>query len=155
MKVARLLSERAGYFGVVLVEPLLLLELPELELPPLPELWLAEAPPLERLPPELPLELPPELRPPLEPELAGELLPPEPEGALWTALPPLLPEPLLPPLQPELEREEPAPEEPELCTKVSRGISRRGSGTLPPSAAGVESAAGEDALESELLPAHL
>ena len=76
-EVARSFHRGPAYCGVELVE--LLLELPELELRPLPELGLGEEPPLlGRLPPELlpePTPEPtPELRPPPEPGLEAGLL---------------------------------------------------------------------------------
>jgi len=117
---------------VELVEALGLLE-PELR--PLLELCpLLELRPLELLP-----ELAAELCPLLEPEPEEELL--------WPELPP-------PPLEPELAREEPEPaelEEPELCMKLPRGASRRGSEDLPPLEEGEESAEGEVAPEPEPL----
>ena len=107
--------------------------------------WLPaeELPLLAWPPPELLPELPLELRG-LEPALDEEL--PAPELPL-----------LLPPPPPELglaypEPAELDPEEPELCTKLSRGNSRRGSEDRPPPAAGAESAAVEVAPEPDPLP---
>lgn len=149
------LREKDAYFGVVLVELLVLLEL-ELELrAPLglwPLLLLLERLAPELLP-ELPLELCELLAPELEEGLDEGLLRPELPLPPELALPPEL---LLPPLELELGLPlelEPELEEPELCMKFSRGASRRGSWGLPPPEEGEGSAAGELAPEpAPLLP---